>query len=173
MRIFSLNNCSYSDSSRNPNTAPFKSMVCWFGMCGYLCFGLRISLVVKFPWIHICGITLWNQFNHHLSQVGSRNLYKCLHFMKCLFTPFLCITSDLLTKHIRKQPLGNSCGLRPITVGTSFVPTVANLGAAVMRAAAIFVLHDPFASSCMETFTLFFLHDRFVRSVMGILSISM
>ena len=84
-------------------------------------FGLRISLVVKFPWMSVYGICLWRVIIKQLlitneiykTFPGTCRIYSAQVSPYCTY---MSITSDPLTKHTKKSLLGSSSGLRPTYV---------------------------------------------------------
>ena len=93
-------------------------MVCRFVMCGYLFFGLRISPVVKFPWmsvygIYLCRIIIKQQI---ITNEICRTCPETCRIYAVEVSPYFnytSVTSHLLTEHNKKIPLGSSSALRP------------------------------------------------------------
>lgn len=93
-------------------------------MCGYLFFGLRIHWWLNFPgcwfWGYLCKILISNHLSLEICRPcpGTCRIYSA-EAVPC--SMYIC-SSDLLTKHIRKFPLGNS-GLGPaVAVAARFLP---------------------------------------------------
>lgn len=99
--------------------------MCRFGICSYLVFGPRISMVVKFPWVLVIRLPLQNHLQQPFIRMTfvdtSQDLAEFI-LQKWYPTPFSSVTSNLLTKHIWKF-LGNSSGLRPnVPAAPFFLP---------------------------------------------------
>ena len=96
-------------------------MVCRFVMCGYLIFGLRISPVVKFPWMSVYGIYLFRIKikEQIITNEICRTCPKTCRIYAAEVSPYfnyISVTSHLLTEHNKKIPLGSSSDLRPTHV---------------------------------------------------------
>ena len=92
-------------------------MVCRFVMCGYLIFGLRISPVVKFPWmsaygIYFCRIIIKQQL---ITSEICRTCPETCRIYAAEMSPcfnYTSVTIQLLTER-KKIPLGSSSALSP------------------------------------------------------------
>ena len=92
-------------------------MVCRFVMCGYLIFGLRISPVVKFPWmsaygIYFCRIIIKQQL---ITSEICRTCPETCRIYAAEMSPcfnYTSVTIHLLTER-KKIPLGSSSALSP------------------------------------------------------------